>query len=147
MLFRSVAPDVAALPKASFLWTVKSPLVVPAVAADGVEVMTSCDEAAGFTVNDVVAEVRPVALFVIVNVPAVLSLYLKVPDELPGLIVIDVIVLVSVESLKTPVALDDERSTVVVSDVEGLPYTSCLWTVKSPLAVPAVAADDAEIVS
>ena len=78
-----VTPDVAALPKASCLWTVKSPLAKPAGVVSGLAIMTSCDEAAGFTVNDVVAEVRPAALFVIVNDSALVSKYLKVPDELP----------------------------------------------------------------
>ena len=99
--------------------TVKSPLAVPAVAADGA-VIVSCVADPAFTVNDVVAEVRPVALFVIVNVPAVLSLYLKVPDELPEAIATEVIVLESAEFLKTPVALDDE-SVIVAPDVAALP--------------------------
>jgi len=83
-------------------------------------VNTSFETVAGFTVNDVVAEVRPVALFVIVNVPAVLSLYLKVPDELPEAIATEVIVLESAEFLKTPDALDDE-SVIVAPDVAALP--------------------------
>mgnify|MGYP003342698868 CR=1 FL=1 len=58
-------------------------------------------------------------------------------EELPRLI-LTLVVFESAESLKTPVALDDERSTVVAPDVAALPYMSCLWTVKSPLAVPAI---------
>ena len=76
------------------------------------------------------------------NVPAVVSLYLKVPEELPELIVIDVTSLL--ESLKTPVILVDESVIVVVPDVAVLPNSSFLCTVKSPLAVPAVAADGFE---
>ena len=65
-------------------------------------------------------------------------LFRSVPDELPEVIATEVIVSVSVESLKTPFALDDESVIVVVPDVAALPYMSCLWTVKSPLAVPAM---------
>ena len=68
------------------------------------------------------------------------------PEELPELIVIDVMALVSAESLKTPLVLDDE-SVIVVPDVAVLPYASLVSTVKSPLVVPAVAGDGAVIAS
>ena len=81
------------------------------------------------------------------NESALVSLYLKVPDELPEAIATEVIVLESAEFLKTPVALVDESVIVVAPDVAALPKASFLWTVKSPLVVPAVAADGAVIVS
>ena len=94
-----------------------------------------------------VADFRPLVPAVIVNDSALVSKYLKVPDELPEAIATEVIVLESAEFLKTPDALDDESVIVVVPDVTVLPKASFLWTVKSPLAVPAVAAAGAVIAS
>ena len=107
-------------------------------------VIINCEVAAAFILMEVEADVRSVALVVMVNVPAVVSMYLNVAVELRSGIVTEVMSLF--ESLNTPLPLDDERSTVVAPDMAGLPYSSFLWTVKSPLAVPAVAEDGFDVI-
>ena len=95
--------------------------------------------AAALTVSVWVAEVSPVAAAVIVGEPATVSLYLKLPLEVPEAIVTEVIVAVSpVLRNRPPDELFVRFTVVFVEAVPGCPFVILNCTVIVPEVTPAV---------